>query len=88
MFPPQINNMYYVLVAVMPFGKWKLRKVTVSGNMERLNRWIFYVLEKNAKLVRESSQTKKDTRATGIVDFHGFSWLEHGCFKCKVFELN
>ena len=71
------------IVAVVPCGKWKLRKIAIAGNTTKLNRMIFYALEKAANIVMESGRTGKDERLVGIIDFNGFSFLEHGCFKCK-----
>jgi hypothetical protein len=52
--------------------------------MERLNRMILYVLERAASIVKKLSRTGKYEQIVGIIDFHGFSFLEHGCFKCEL----
>jgi hypothetical protein len=44
---------------------------------------IFYVLEKAFSIVKELSRTGKYEQVVGIIDFHGFSFFEHGCFKCE-----
>ncbi len=71
---------------MIPFGKWKLRKIVIGGNMERLNRMILYVLERAASIVKKLSRTGKYEQIVGIIDFHGFSFLEHGCFKCESIQ--
>jgi len=74
-------------VGYMPFGSCKLRKLGITGKLKRFKKYIWSEMERMAFLARDlRRRTGKHIQGVGVGDFSGFSVMEQGCVKCKLFN--
>ena len=66
-------------------SKWNVRRLTLSGKANQLQRYNAFMLESIATKIRESrNATHKDVQQSiSITDANGANLREHGCLSCK-----
>jgi len=66
-------------------GKWDLRRIQLSGQQNKYNRYRLYLSELIAKKMREKNENHPDQINYGfliVVDLGGFNLRQHGCILC------
>jgi len=72
----------------MNLGGWDLRKAAVTGNTERLLRYVSMYIERATTEVRKlGSENKNVSQAILIINAEEFNLITHGCLQCK-YNLN
>lgn len=61
-----------------------MRRAVLSGNRERISRFLYQLLERGAKRIRDTAKVKGEniTQLELIMDINGYSAKSHGCLSC------
>lgn len=62
-----------------------MRRGVVSGLRDMATRFLYYVIEKQYKKIREKQYKGENvTQIQVIVDLSGYNLVQHGCLNCKT----
>jgi hypothetical protein len=77
-------------IAILYWGRWQLRKYTLAGKRDEVNRVFRQCLERaTQKVVEQAQKTGKDIDQFHlIVQFDGFSLRETSCLTCVPLTLD
>jgi len=69
-------------------GDWDLRKIVLSGQSERLRRYIDYLIEEVNVLIRKTQEKEiLLTQFSLVIDLNNYNLVQHGCPLCIPIEL-
>jgi len=72
----------------MSLGQCDIRKLALTGLLDKAHRNIYYTLEKASAKIREIRQTEKGKDVNNVIlimDVSGFNLRTHGCLRCEFF---
>jgi hypothetical protein len=71
-------------IVVVHYGRWKPRRLIVSGKRKQVSRYLDFILEKWYEKIREDEARTGGnvTQGVFILDLNGYSLNEHACLSC------